>query len=124
MEDISKAMLIGAGVVIAVLIVFFAVRMFRSAHKVAESYQESRATSEISAFNANFTKYIGDNKSTDSELGYANIYDIISLANFAWEYNCQMVVSPKDTEYKNDERLVHINLVDKNNYYILKLNIN
>lgn len=112
MENASKALLIGAGVLLAMLILFVAVRMFSSASRVTEAYQSKEVTSEVTVFNSNFTRFIGavvkDGEITDQS--YAKIHDLISVANFVWNYNNKVVMHPLNPEDPNDERLIHVNL--------------
>ena len=105
----------GAAVLIAVLIVAFATRIFSSASEVTKSFQSKEEISEINAFNSNFTRFIGavvkDNQLTDQH--YATIYDIVSVANFAWNFNTDQVYELKkmsSSEQLADPRIVHINI--------------
>ena len=112
MENASKALLIGAGILVAMLILFIAVRMFTSASQVTEVYQSKEVSSEVATFNANFTRFIGavvkDDELTNQN--YAKIHDLVSVANFAWNYNNKMVMNPLNPEDPNDQRIVHVNL--------------
>ena len=112
MENASKALLIGAGILVAMLILFIAVRMFSSASQVTEAYQSKEVSSEVATFNANFTRFIGavvkDDELTNQN--YAKIHDLVSVANFAWNYNNKMVMNPLNPEDPNDPRIVHVNL--------------
>ena len=112
MENASKALLIGAGILVAMLILFIAVRMFSSASQVTEAYQSKEVRSEVATFNANFTRFIGavvkDDELTNQN--YAKIHDLVSVANFAWNYNNKMVMNPLNPEDPNDQRIVHVNL--------------
>ena len=112
MENASKALLIGAGILVAMLILFIAVRMFSSASQVTEAYQSKEVSSEVATFNANFTRFIGavvkDDELTNQN--YAKIHDLVSVANFSWNYNNKMVMNPLNPEDPNDQRIVHVNL--------------
>lgn len=112
MENASKALLIGAGILVAMLILFIAVRMFSSASQVTEVYQSKEVSSEVATFNANFTRFIGavvkDDELTNQN--YAKIHDLVSVANFAWNYNNKIVMNPLNPEDPNDQRIVHVNL--------------
>ena len=112
MENASKALLIGAGILLAMLILFIAVRMFSSASQVTEAYQSKEVSSEVATFNSNFTRFVGavvkDNELTNQN--YAKIHDLVSVANFAWNYNNKMVMNPLNPEDPNDERIIHVNL--------------
>lgn len=114
MENASKALLMGAGILLAVLIIYIAMRMFSSASGVTESYQSQETSSEIATFNSNFTRFIGavvkEGETTNQT--YATIHDIITVSNFAWDYNLKKAklldINPiTNTE---DNGLIHINL--------------
>ena len=122
MENASKALLMGAGVLLAVLLMAIMVRLFNSAATVTQSYQSREVAAEIATFNANFTRFIGGVKGNNNTVtqSYATIYDIISVANFAWDYNKKMVPDPLNLEDENDPRIVHVNLKDgKDREYII-----
>ena len=57
MENVTRALTMGAAVLIAVLIVAFATRIFSSASEVTKSFQSKEEISEINAFNSNFTRF-------------------------------------------------------------------
>lgn len=122
MENASKALLMGASVIVAILIIFLATRLFRAAFGVANSYDKAMETSEISAFNTNFTKYAGAvvNESSGTEQKYATIYDVISTANFAYDYNSKNIVNPKSPENPNDPIILHVNLQTSDGNFIIK----
>lgn len=113
MENASKALLMGAGMLLGLLIIFVATRMFSSASKVTESYHSQESSTEVAMFNKNFTKYIGATRGEESiETRFATIHDIITTANFAWDYNrkkaLQLDIDPIKTP--NENELIHIQL--------------
>ena len=55
MENASKALLIGAGTLIAILILAIATGLFRAASGVAKTYDQTMQSTEITKFNTNFT---------------------------------------------------------------------
>ncbi len=59
MENASKALLMGAGILIAISLIALAVRMFSSASEVTKSFQSQEEISEIRTFNSNFAKFVG-----------------------------------------------------------------
>ena len=117
MENASKAFLMAASVLIAVLIIYLATRLFSSAAGVVKSYDETMKTSVITSFNANFTKFAGAvlDESDNEKQQYATIYDVISTANFAYDYNAKNFVDPKNPEDPNDPVLIHVNLTTSDN---------
>lgn len=122
MENASKALLMGAGILVAVSIIFVATRLFKSAFGVAESYDKAMETSEITSFNTNFTKYVGavmDESTGAEKQKYATIYDVISTANFAYDYNSKNIVNPKSPENPSDPIIVHVNLETSDSKFII-----
>lgn len=114
MENASKALLIGAGVLIAVMIISLATTLFRSASGVAKTYDQTMQSTEVTKFNTNFTKYLDSgvqdqNGTTTRES--ANIYDVISVANFSKNYNQQAV---EDPETSDDPIVVKVDLESSN----------
>lgn len=112
MENASKALLMSAGTLIAILILALMNRLFGSASQVTKSYDDSMQVASITQFNTNFTKYL------DAGVGYngltnqvtrqnANIYDVISLANFAKNYNNNF---SQETNDNNDPAIVKVDL--------------
>lgn len=121
MENASKALLIGASTLIAVLIISVATYLFKSASGVSKTYFNRQEATEISEFNAHFSKFTS--AGVQDENGkvtkqYATIYDIISLANFAYDYNSKILEEPDNpNSYKDDSAAVQINLtIEKNTY--------
>ncbi len=89
MENLSKALLIAGGVLIAILLVSLATRVFNSASEVSKAYNASAETTDINTFNTKFTRFIGavtDGASNETQQ-YATMHDIITLANFAKDHN-------------------------------------
>ena len=113
MENASKALLMGAGTLLAILIIFIAVRIFSSASDVTEAYQTKEVSSEVAAFNTNFTRFVGAvviNGELDENQHYAKIHDVVSVSNFAWNYNNKVTQNPLDPD---DERIIRINIISK-----------
>ncbi len=111
MENASKALLMGAGTLLAILIIFIAVRIFSSASDVTEAYQTKEVSSEVATFNTNFTRFVGAvviNGELDESQHYAKIHDVVSVSNFAWNYNNKVTQNPLDPD---DERIIRINIV-------------
>lgn len=116
MENASKALLMSASILIAILIIAIAIRVFKSASEVTKSYDKTMSSSQVATFNSNFTKFMGavtDDSNTEVQK-YATIYDVISTANFAYDYNCKLVRDPSTTESLNDPGLVKVDLKSQN----------
>lgn len=114
MENASKALLIGAGTLIAILIIGLATGLFRSASEVAKTYDQTMQSTQITKFNTNFTKYLDagvKDASGNTKRESASIYDVISLANFAKDYNNNF---SEETANSNSKALVHIDIKNVN----------
>lgn len=114
MENASKALLVGAGILLAILIISLATGLFRSASGVAKTYDQTMQSTEITKFNTNFTKYLDagvKDASGNTKRESANIYDVISLANFAKDYNNNF---SEDALDENAKVLVHIDIKNVN----------
>lgn len=111
MENVSKALLMSASILIAILVIVIAVRVFKSASDVSKSYDKTMSSSQVSTFNSNFTKFMGAVIDGNTEVQkYATIYDVISTANFAYDYNCKLVRDPTTAESLKDPGLVRVDL--------------
>lgn len=80
MENASKALIMAAGVLMGVLILSLAVYLFTDFGQKSRDIRDIIERNQIVEFNTRFTKFEGT-RST------ATIYDVISLAQFAAEYN-------------------------------------
>ena len=79
MENASKALLIGGGVLIAILILSMGVYLFATYGSLGETYQQNLTSGEIKKFNSNFIKFEGRNNITAQE--------IVTLYKFIKSYN-------------------------------------
>lgn len=79
MENASNALLIGGVILIAMLILSIGVYLFANYNDLGTSYERTMETTEIQKFNEKFLKFEGRENIT--------IQEIVSLANFAREYN-------------------------------------
>lgn len=120
MENASKALLMAAGVLIAILLVSAATYLFKSASQVTKSYDKSMEINDIAIFNAHFTKFVGAVKDGSSDVQkYATIYDVISTANFADDYNRKNSLDPTTAEALADPTLVRVDLKSKDGMIII-----
>lgn len=74
MENATKALLIAGGVLIAIIILSVMVILFQKTGNVNRTYEKTVSQEEITKFNTNFTKYIGQ------EL---TIHEVVTITNFA-----------------------------------------
>lgn len=95
MENATQALFMAAGVLIAVLIISFAVFLFSSASSVSENYDRTMSESDRLKFNAQFTKYATNdvplsNDEGDGVLKYTSYNvasDVVSVVNLAYNLN-------------------------------------
>lgn len=78
MENASKALLLGGGILIGLIVMSIGVYLFASYSGNATSYDQSRQATETRKFNVNFTKFEGRTDIT--------IQEIVTLAKFAKQY--------------------------------------
>lgn len=98
MENASKAMIIVASFVIAVMVLSIMVYLFVNAGRVPAQFEYTKQAEDVSAFNAKFEKYalISDTETPRGELSgeelnnVSNSFsDVISLCNLAYNINCK-----------------------------------
>lgn len=81
MENASKALLIAAGILMALVVLSIGVILFADFSKVGNEYERTQEIREKEKFNSNFTKFEGRTDITAQE--------IVTLFNFVEEYNAQ-----------------------------------
>lgn len=108
MENATKALLIAGGVLIAIIIISVMVVTFQKTGNVSKTYKSNIDEEEITKFNTNFTKYVGE------EL---NIQQAISITNFAKNNNVE-VKNGKTTADITDE------IINKKMFKLIILNYN
>lgn len=99
MENTSKALIIGAEVLIGVLLLTLMVLMFREAGNFSKTVNDNIEAKTISEFNAQFTIY----QARDNLVAQ----DVITIANLARNYNLtqdtklqiQVIVRGADSKY-------------------------
>lgn len=85
MENASKALIMAGGVLIGILIISLAVYLFTDFGSISAQINAQNAQKQIVEFNSKFTSYEGY-KDKDGNWKIT-IYDIITLAGYAKEYN-------------------------------------
>ena len=83
MENATKALLM-AGVLIAILIITIFIAVLQSTGGVSKRYKESISSEQITTFNSNFTKYLGQD---------LTIHEVVTICNFAKDNNIHIVNS-------------------------------
>ena len=118
MENATKALLIAGGVLIAIIIISVMVVTFQKTGNVSKTYKSNIDEEEITKFNTNFTKYVGE------EL---NIQQANSITNFD-KNNNEEVINGKTTADITDKNINKkmfklIILNDNDDGYINKVQI-
>lgn len=85
MENASKALVMAGGVLIGILLISLAVYLFTDFGSTSARINAQNAEKQIVEFNSRFTSYEGY-RDRDGNWKIT-IYDIISLASYANEYN-------------------------------------
>jgi len=112
MENASKALLMAAEVLIAILIASLFALFFSTMSEYTKSYEERKQTEELQAFNNQFEKYIGG----------ATAQDVVTVINLAKEYNEKMeyqaiTVTVADTSYNQNSLIEDLHTFLKENTY-------
>lgn len=79
MENASKALIMAGSILIGIIIVSTFVYVFRSSADFAQSYEKTASTVNITKFNDKFEQF--------SDRTDITIYEIVSLVNYAKNYN-------------------------------------
>lgn len=66
MENVTKALLIAASVLIVVLLIAFGMRIFKVGSEPVEEVQGIITTTEIATFNSKFTIYVGTRNASNT----------------------------------------------------------
>ena len=113
MENASKALLMGGGILVGVLILALMATLLISSKKMSTGYEERKQSEALQQFNVNFTKYLG------KEL---TIHDVVTICNFANENDVFISQGKKHKdnileELKKEEQLKETN---RRKYYELQ----
>lgn len=73
MENASKALLIAASVLIAILLIAFGMKIFITSSKPVDNVEGAMNSTEIATFNSKFLSYAGTNKSAAQVKALANV---------------------------------------------------
>lgn len=98
MENASKALIMAGAILIGVLLLALMVYFFSVASGLRGAYSKNVNNTRITEFNTKFTKYnITETEYKNSEeKSYVTIRDIVTLANYAKEFNGEMQSGDSD----------------------------
>lgn len=102
MENVSKALIMAASIILGVLLLSMMVYIFRAGAKIDENYDATQAERQLQLFNSKFEVYDKNDN---------NIIDIVTVANLAYSINI-------DYDYdfaKSIEVIVKV----KNKYFVI-----
>lgn len=103
MENASKALLMAAEILIAVMIIGVGAYLFRMFASYSSERYDRIAETQVSEFNAQFLKFYGQGK--DGKPIECTIHDIVSLANLAQKNNIEYeLIEPITTGGNNAYR--------------------
>lgn len=94
MENATKALLIAATVLIAIVMVSIAVYLYSMYSSQAEEYNATITAVEVEKFNSKFDVYVGRDD--------INAQEIVSVVNLAKEYDYQIKIYLAGTELEFD----------------------
>lgn len=119
MENATKALLIAAEVLIALMIISLAIYLVTGAKSLPEAYGNNMSAQEISKFNLEFTKYI---KQEDGIGEYVTPQDVISIMKLKKEYEEKGIEIDVKVDNKSDElnesEFLKENLPDSTGNYV------
>lgn len=111
MENISKALLIAAGVLIGILVLTIAVYLFINFGKTSREYAEKLDKIEIQKYNGNFDKFIGRDDITAQEI--VTTISIIQQKEMGTKIYIDKVDCTNWTEEQKSEFLTNSILIKK-----------
>lgn len=88
MEDAVKALLIAAGVMIAIMVVSLGITLGTSLSQYSDNAQEQIEENALQSFNGQFLKFVNCSSTPNSKPEFTlTIHDVITAANIAYENN-------------------------------------
>lgn len=93
MENASKALLMAASILIGLIVLSLGVYLVNTFKSFSQDYNESLEIQRMQQFNAQFTAF-----STRSNV---SIHEIMTLANYAKEFNSTNNIEPTNNQYIN-----------------------
>ncbi len=95
MDNFSKAFYMAGATVIALLVLFLMIYMFREAAKVGENYDSSKGRENVDSFNAKFERFQASDEKSDISTDSDTVYktdpnvasDVVSAINLAYNIN-------------------------------------
>ena len=113
MENASKALIMAAGILIAIMILSLAVYLVVTFGSFSANVHKQNEQNEIQAFNAQFLAY--------QNMDDVTIHDIVTVANYARENNAKYELNPSNRDNKNT---YYVSVKIGNNDYVEAFNKN
>ena len=114
MENISKALIIAGEMLLGIMVLSLLVYFFSRAVNFSHTYQSIKDDEEIAQFNSNFEKYM------KTGVIY-NIRDIVTVINFARNYNSKQNLPADYIKVWIDETIDYANIGTIGDQEIIKL---
>lgn len=114
MENATRALLIAGGVLIAIIILSVLVITLQRTGNVSRGYDQTVQTEEITIFNSNFTKYLGQD---------LTIHQVVTIYNFAKSNNVSCNKHYDEDNIKDDLDGITINAEGKRMQNTYKISI-
>lgn len=113
MENASKALLMAASILIGLIVLSLGVYLVNTFKSFSQDYNDSMEIQRMEQFNAQFTAF-----STRSNV---SIHEIMTLANYAKEFNSTNNIEPTNNQYikvhiKFNEKGKQFNLTNESTY--------
>ncbi|MBR3614272.1 MAG: hypothetical protein IKL55_03745 [Clostridia bacterium] len=87
MENVAKALMISAGVLLGIMLLSVMIYVFRQGAKVNQAYDNKQVSLQLELYNSQFEHYDRNNN---------NIMDVISLCNLAFDVNIDSNYEPQN----------------------------
>lgn len=116
MENATKALIIAAGMLIAIMVISLGVYLFSIMSEYTTSAQQQIIDDRVLEFNNNFVKYDGRSDLT--------VHDVITIANYARQNNEKYGLTESNRENDNDYYISVILKVKNKEIYIETPKIN
>ncbi len=116
MENATKALLIAGSVLIAIIIISVLVITFQKTGNVSRTYSQTVDQEQITIFNSNFTKYVGQD---------LTIHEVVTIYNFAQnnnvkKVNCSTIYNEQsikdEMDFQNEKNKMHVYTIKVNDY--------
>ena len=115
MENASKALLIAASILIAIILIAVAVKTINSTQGTTDSLEQTMSATEVEMFNNKYTKFVGSNKTSSEVIALVNQLIVNNSRN---ERGVGIIVENTGTKYHRIVEMQNfINTLDSSKKY-------